>query len=168
MRSFLPLIMVAGCCVSSYGQDVVPTPEPIIAPAIRWPMLPVPLVPLGPPAPMPVMDLSEDRLYIVESDTDFAVVSVPLGIVSITRKNGPWTVFSRFSDGSGDFEERTYAGKCIMLVRPIAKGQVVLVEVSDLVTPDADRVRRTLSVMGPRPPPPVPPNPNPAPKVKNV
>jgi hypothetical protein len=112
---------------------------------------------------MPVMDLSEDRLYIVESDTDFSIVSVPLGVVAVTRKVGPWTVFSRFADGSGDFEERTYSGKCIMLVRPVAKGRVVLVEVADLVTPDVDRVRRTLNVMGPRPPPEPDPDPDPDP-----
>ncbi len=154
MRFLLLSLCLTGFAAAD--EPLVPVPDTTSTPPIRWPMLPSPV---GPPAPIPVMDLSADRLFIVESDTPFTIVAEPQGIVAMSRKTGPYPVFSRFADGSGEFEERVYNGKFIILILAKAQGRVALVEVTDLDTPDADRQRKFLNVMGPRPPPPVPPVP---------
>lgn len=100
--------------------------------------------------------LTTDRLYIVQSDTQLFVRSFPDGIVAVRATEGPQTVFAKFADSDGDYEERVFKAKFLYFVRPIKSGTATLVLVPKGVLSEDEITTQTLDVeagVGPRPPP---------------
>lgn len=118
---------------------------------------------IPPPRPSgPVNTLAADSLYVVDSDVEVAVLSSPAGIVKSETMSGPIRVRAKFADGTG-LETRTFNGKSVTLVEPIASGTVELLIVPMGLKNEAEIVRRTIKVgAAPQPPPsPTPPAPVP-------
>jgi len=148
-------------------------------PAIRFPdVVPAPLPPAPPPKPDPAafIMLNAGELYVVEGDA-FEIRAFPAGKVAIT-KGGPRVVYGKFVGGTGDYEERTFTGPTVAIVRAIANGDITLVVRPGDAKSEADWLERSIrSNVGPQPPPddgkkgipppkPKPPDPKPDPEPK--
>lgn len=170
MRKRTALLVLILLGPAGRAQDLLPTPDPvpdtISENQIRMPVLPAPVGPPLPPTPQPVTEIAEDTWYVIDSEVPLIVLASRVGFVSVTEDEGPMKIRGKFSDGSGKVETRTYQGKHIYTVEVVARGQVELLVVPRGVQEESQILRRTLSVVGPRPPPdpivdpPVPPGPD--------
>jgi hypothetical protein len=117
------------------------------------------------------LKLSPDLLFVIDSDVPVLVLDSPRGLVRLSREAGPLRVRGRFVDRPEVIETRTFAGKHVTLVEPLATGRVELLILPTGATSEDLVIRRTLEIVGgdaPRPPPvpvppPVPPEPKPEP-----
>lgn len=137
--------------------------QPKAAGDVRFPTVPVEVLPTPKPAPNAVMKLSLDQMYVIDADIAVMVFDSPRGLVKIAKQAGPLVVRSRFVDGKG-VETRHYKGKQVYLVEAAATGKVELIVVPVGAVDETAAIRKTLDVdagEGPRPPPePKPPQPD--------
>jgi hypothetical protein len=148
------------------STTVVPVATANAADPIR-----VPLGPMPGPVPGAVLKLTPDVMYVIDSDVAVRVLASPERLVRIVRDTGPLKVRGKFIDGNGKIETRSYIGKFLYFVEPVANGRVELLVIptSEPKPDDSDVIRRVLDVEagdGPRPPPdpdpkPKPPEPDP-------
>lgn len=165
---------VNGACLLLAAAAAVGAAEP----PIRVPSAPVVPQPMpAPPGPDASLRLAGDALYVIDSDLPVIVLASPKGLVSVTQEAGPLRIRGKFVDGLGKVESRTFKGKHVITVEPLATGRVELLIVPQGATKESDVIRRTLDVDagdGPRPPPvppdpkPVPPDPKPKPPTGEV
>lgn len=157
-RAEMVLCLLAGAAVPSVS---FPPPEP----AIRFPTAPAapPPRPAAPPAALG--RLAAGQLYVIDSDVPVADVLVsPEGLVNVTYRPGPVTLYGVFADGSAKPEFRDYKGKHIFLLTAGGTGSADVFVVPEGAK-KGDTIRKRLDVddgTGPRPPPdPTPPGPKP-------
>jgi hypothetical protein len=115
-----------------------------------------------PPPPVVVNVLRMDQVYVIDADKECVVLTRPVGLVKVTSKTGPLTIRDTFIDGKGVKEERTYNGKFLYLIDPVAKGEVeiLVLPVGGTAT---DIISKKVMVGVPDPVPPTPPGPGPKP-----
>ena len=137
---------------------------------LSLPDIRLPMSPPGPePAPVeqqPISTLKADEWYVIESDAPLAVLSSPVGLVSVTEDAGPIRIKGKFADGNGRTETRSYAGPHVYSVEAVKSGTVELILIPVGFT-DAAQIRRqtlTVSGLGPQPPPDPGPGPDPGPQ----
>lgn len=148
-------------------QPPAPKPPGLVVPDVHFPNPPTPSpTPTPNPTPGSAVVLKPGILYVVTASAPIAVLSSPVGVISVTPETGPLTMYGTFSDGTGGFEKRTYIQPNLYIVQAVAKpGSVVtsceLLAVKSLTDPKAiDRQSITTDVPPPVPPPgPVPPGP---------
>jgi hypothetical protein len=114
------------------------------------------------------LKLSPDLLFVIDSDVPVLVLDSPRGLVRLSREAGPLRVRGRFVDRPEVIETRTFAGKHVTLVEPLATGRVELLILPTGATSEDLVIRRTLEIVGgdaprPAPVPPTPPAPDPKP-----
>lgn len=163
MRHLLFTVLVL-CCSLVQAQPKIEEPEPLPPapitqkkPAIRMPMLPPGDVPIPPVA---VTELQSDTWFVIESEVQCIVLASRLGLVSISSETGPMKLRGIFADG-GKVETRSYTGKYLYTVEPITAGTVEILIVPAGATDASTVIRRTLSVLPPKPVPICPPVPVP-------
>jgi hypothetical protein len=170
----LILLLLAAPC---YGYDPPPPP----APAVTLPVLPMPAPPPGPkPVPAPAAGpvvLAADVLYVASSKADCLLLlsttdagKAATDIFRVTPLKGPVTfALSKFVDGSGKRETKTYSDPFIWCVEAIGSGTIEALWVPKTGVADGAVVRQlittnTAPIPPPDPPiPPKPPDPPPAP-----
>lgn len=147
-------------------QPPAPKPAVLVIPDVHFPNPPSPKPDPVPVTPGSAVVLKPGILYVVTASAPIAVLSSPVGVISVTPEAGPLTMYGTFSDGTGSFEKRTYTQPNLYIVQAVAKpGSVVtaceLLAVKSLTDPKAiDRQSITTDVPTPVPPPgPVPPGP---------
>jgi hypothetical protein len=118
--------------------------------------------PAGPsPAPQAVSKLTADRLYVVDSDVELIIKTIPEGVVSKKSASGPKTFVAKFADGGDDYEEREYKGKFLYTFRAVGTGEVTLVVIPAGIKAESEVIMKAIQVeagKGPQPPPgPTPP-----------
>lgn len=111
--------------------------------------------------PDSVVVLTEEMVYVCDSDVDCIVLSSPKNSLKITASKGPITVRGRFVDSPTKIETREFKGPFIWFIEPAEEGKCEL-----LVVPnggkESDVLRRTIVCqLGPRPPPIPDPQPKP-------
>lgn len=148
---------------------------PVVAPGIRLPALPAAAVatppavepePVSPSAPT-IHKLTNDNLYVFDSDVDVIVTSSPLGLVDVKSEDGPLRIRGRFVDNA-NISTRTFKGKRVFIVEPVKSGRVELIVIPNTAKVESDLIRRTIDVdtgvaPEPKPPGPKPPDPIPVP-----
>lgn len=128
-------------------------------------------VPEAPPAPgeNAVTTLDGDQWFVIDSDVECTIKSVPSGLLRVTVETGPIRMKGRFVD-SRVIVTREYRGKFVYTVEAVGKGQTTLVVTPKAgATTDADLQVRMLDVDNtadgckprPKPPTPTPPKPDP-------
>lgn len=155
MRTCLLVLFFASASLAN-----VPAAEP--ANDVRLPDFPTPPPPPA-PSPTDVQKLPTDYLFVVDADTQCAVLCSPAGLVTIAETDGPLRIRARFVGGTGKLETRNFKGKFVYTLEAAAAGRCEIVVVPLGVTNPALILRRTLDVGGVAPLPPVPPGPNPPP-----
>lgn len=118
------------------------------------------------PAPTTGAVLTPDINYIVESEVDGIILARPIGLVKITKEQGPLRIRGKFIDGGNQVETRTYKGPNIFIVDVITSGVVDLSFIPFGFKTESDIISRTVVVdngLSPRPPPDNDPTPKPNP-----
>ena len=183
---FVYFIFYLVLAVTSVAQDDDPTvlkpkPEDTVQPEIIFPMVPVldqkdiaeedSPVPFVPPKPKPgpkfVSSLSEDTLLVIESTLPLLVYDFPEGLVSVEADDGarPMKVKSKFADGTGKMESRTFTSKYLYFVEALKKGEVEMLIIPEGAISKSQSQRHKIVVMGQAPNPPPTPDPDPDPDV---
>jgi hypothetical protein len=112
------------------------------------------------------MSLAADQLYVIDADIACLILTSPAGLVSVTEDHGPVKIRGKFVDGMGKTECRSFQGKAVYTLEPLASGRVEL-----FVVPTGgaakDVIRRTLEVTVEDKPQPKP-TPDPAPSPVNL
>lgn len=122
---------------------------------------PEPIPPEPRPDPNAPLALDGDTLLVVDSDSDLLAWSFPLGVLSVTKEQGPITIRGKFAGGTGKNETRKFAGKHVLVVEAVGNGDVCLLVMPAGATTEADGVvKRIRANVAPRPPP-KPPEPTP-------
>lgn len=132
-------------------------------PSIEFPK---PAIVTPPPAPSPVgvvPVLTPDKVYAVQSESEFILTAIPRDSVKLTPATGPVRVRGVFTDGNGKPEWRTLEGKFIYFVDAVAeKGRVNLIAIPSGAESEEDLVFQLIDLgHGPQPPPDVDPQPDP-------
>lgn len=151
--------------LATFGQDV---PRPVPKPAIRLPELSVPTpTPVSPDA---VQVLKAGELFIVDSDQECFIRQAPPGVLKIKPMVGPRSFYAVFAGGTGEPEERDYAGKFLYVLTAAKTARCELFVIPKGVDADNKILQRTIdSQTGPRPPPdPDPPKPDDGPKADPI
>ena len=126
---------------------------------VRLPSAPQPL-----PSPDAPVTLTEELVYVVDSDVECVVLCSPRGKLRIAPMKGPVTFRGRFVDGIGKVENREFKGPFLYTVEAAEAGPCELIVVPKGGA-EKDVIRRTIiSVVGPRPPPDPQPKPDPQPQ----
>ena len=118
------------------------------------------------PPPTPVVKLTANALYVVESDDPFFLLASPPNLVALSEDAGPLKVRAVFADSDGKTVTRTYKSKHLFIVEAAGVGTVELIAFPQGITDATKIVRKTLYVdngQGPRPPPGPSPEPVPPP-----
>lgn len=142
--------------------------DPAPAPPITFPKKTKPDVQ---PAPLPDAPyvLTGDALYVIDCKVDCVLRAHPANLVAVKKLTGPVTVYSKFSDGSGKLEMRTFAGPTVFVVTATGTGTVNLDVIPVGFKNDSEIQTATVQVdsgQAPQPPPgPGPKPPDPAPVV---
>jgi len=158
---FSTLLMVSDGALTS--QEISPSPDPVVTPTIRLPVVPVLVEPDTPPEPVPASEaistLKPDEWYVVESTRELIVLSSPAGVVDIESAAGPIKVRGLFADGTGKIETRGYRAAFVYFITASSPGKVELILIPAGVSTETDIVRQVLTVsgIGPNPPPVVDP-----------
>lgn len=152
---------LAACAADPIGirvPDAVPVPSPM------------------PPAPTPIpggtLRLTPDVLFVIDSDVDVLVLVSPDGRVGVSHEAGPVKIRGKFIDNPDKTATRTFKGKHVYVLEPVADGQCEVLVVPVGAADAKSVVRRTVDVLtAPQPPPkpvdpviPVPVNPAPIPE----
>ena len=160
MRRFLfvdILITLAGLI----GADPVP-PAPA-QPNIVFPKKTKPDVQPLPDAPYV---LSKGTIYVIDCKVDCILRAHPAHLVEVKKLKGPRDITAKFSDGSGEEEDRTFAGPFIFRLKAVGTGTVE-VDVIPIGAKDESEIKTaTIQVdagHGPQPPPGPGPGPGPKP-----
>ncbi len=161
---YAPSAVVAIALAASSVFAADPPVKPKATAAIRFPVPPPPPPKPNPPVPTPVDPakptvLNAGELYVVEGD-GFEIAAYPKGVVSVKKSAGPVVVFGRFVGGTGDYEEKTFAGPTVAIVRALTSGDVTLVVRPAAAKSEADWIDRVItSNVGPppKPDPDIPP-----------
>jgi hypothetical protein len=155
-----------------------PAPERIdLEPQIIFPTIPVidekdvpeedlPVPPVRPKrGPEFVSALTEDTLLVIESTSPLMVFDFPEGLVSVEADDGarPMKVKSKFADGTGKMESRTFTSKYLYFVEALKKGEVEMLIIPEGAINKTQSQRHKITVMGLSPIPPPGPGPNPEP-----
>jgi hypothetical protein len=155
-----------------------PAPDEISeAPQIIFPTIPVidekdiPEEDLPVPVPRPkrgpefVSKLNEDTLLVIESASPLMVFDFPEGLVSVEADDGarPMKVKSKFADGTGKMESRTFTSKYLYFVEALKKGEVEMLIIPEGAINKTQSQRHKITVMGLSPIPPPDPDPIPDP-----
>lgn len=157
--------LLAVSCGSLTSQDITLPADPVVAPSVILPMVPVLVQPETPPDPLPkpesVSTLKPDEFYVVESTRELIALSSPPGIISIESTTGPIKVRGIFADGTGKIETRGYRSAYVYFITAESPGKVELILIPVGVSTQSDIVRQVLTVsgVGPRPGPDVVPDP---------
>lgn len=153
MKRIALLFLFISTLVPAFGQDKGKEAT------IRFPTI---VTPTPKPMPLAVTKLTDDMLYVIDSDVPIAVLSSPENIVSVTPETGPLRVRAKFVDGTGSVETRQFNGKFLSIVEAKGQGTVELIVVPFGLTKVSDIIRKTIDVDGGQAPQP-PPNPGPKP-----
>lgn len=127
--------------------------------------LPEVLAPNPPPAPSPnsVQVLGADKYYVIDSDVECFIRTVPGGLLSVAVEAGPIKLPTKLLVEGGKTKFKTFSGKFIYLVEAAASGCCELLIVPKGVAADKEIIQRAIDAqVGPRPPPD-PPGPKPKP-----
>jgi hypothetical protein len=113
------------------------------------------------PSPRPVpgstVQLTADSLYVADFAQDGVLLASPPGLVAIAKESGPIKIRSKFADGAGAVETRTYAGPHVWIVESAGTGTVYLTYVPFGPKSAADIKTAIVDVQhGAQPPPPKP------------
>lgn len=111
--------------------------------------------PIDPTAPTVISEVKQNEMYVVESSVKLLTLTSPQNVLLCEEAEGPIKVRSRFSDGNGSFETRTYSSKFIYFFTASDTGgktELILIPVG--VSVETDIVRQLLTVQGLRPNPP--------------
>lgn len=132
-------------------------------PAIRFPSI---MQPVPKPVPISPAKLTGDMLYCVDGDVPFFVVPSVKGLVSIIVKEGPFTIYGRFYDGTDGYMFREFKSKTVAIIQPSGVGKLDILVIPVGATKEEQVIRKCLEVDNgdPRPPPdpdPKPPGPKP-------
>jgi hypothetical protein len=177
LAAFMGLLLAA---VQDEPAVLKPAPDEISkAPQIIFPTIPVidekdiPEEDLPVPVPRPkrgpefVSKLDEDTLLVIESTSPLMVFDFPEGLVSVEADDGarPMKVKSKFADGTGKMESRTFTSKYLYFVEALKKGEVEMLIIPEGAINKTQSQRHKITVMGlsPIPPPDPDPIPNPDP-----
>ena len=109
--------------------------------------------------------LKPGLLYVVTASAPVSVQPGTTGVLKISQKNGPITIFGAFVDSKNGPEDRTYTDPVVYVVQAVGTGASDLIIVRSL-TDDTQTMRQTIATDLPAPvptPPPNPPGPGPAP-----
>lgn len=137
--------------------------EPVAPPPIRFPVLKAATSAVQPaPAPEAVSKLTPDVLFVVESDVDVKFWVSPASLVDVQKLSGPVVVYSKFSDGDGSTEQRTFKAKWVYLLKaPKDKsGTAELIVDPVSSTDESASVRKTVTVESGAPKPAPTPKPD--------
>jgi hypothetical protein len=152
--------------ISEGPQIIFPTIPVIDEKDIPEEDLPVP-VPRPKRGPEFVSALTEDTLLVIESTSPLMVFDFPEGLVSVEADDGarPMKVKSKFADGTGKMESRTFTSKYLYFVEALKKGEVEMLIIPEGAINKTQSQRHKITVMGlsPIPPPDPDPIPNPDP-----
>lgn len=162
MKRFAFLIFALSASITAFGH-FANVHEPTRATAqeqpksvdVRFPTVPVEVVPTPKPAPNAVMKLAMDEWYIIDADVPILLFDSPVGMVKVTKESGPLTLRGRFV-GEVGVKTKKVKGKYIYQVEAAKTGAVELIVVPVGATDEASAIRKTLDVdagEGPRPPP---------------
>ncbi len=130
--------------------------------------------PLGPvsPSPAPVDSailLTQNQLFVVQSDIEFDLIQIPEKSVNISFDTGgdsPYRIRGIFADDPGRTQTRIFKSKFLAIIEPIEgkSGRIELIAVPFGYNKKGSYTKRFVDLgVAPRPPPvpPVPPVPNP-------
>ena len=135
-------------------------PKPVPA-EIRLPEI---AVPNPPPLPSPnaVQTLEADKYYVVDSDVECFVRTLPKGLLTVAVEAGPIKLPTKSLVEGGTTKFKTFKGKFIYLVEAVGTGRCELLIVPKGVAADKEIVQRSIDAnTGPKPPPdPPPPKPD--------
>ena len=162
--------------VASLGlvADQLPvTPPAKVSPFPELPAV-APVTPLTPKVdPAAAIKLTTGTAMIVKHDTPFTLRASPTGIVNITRKAGPLSIYANIVGGKGEADFYDLPEKFVAIVTPMKdekgkgkSGRVELIYSPVGAVDESGDVRRMVDVnTAPIPPPvpPVPPKPDPVP-----
>jgi hypothetical protein len=150
--------------ISEGPQIIFPTIPVIDEKDIPEEDLPVP-VPRPKRGPEFVSALTEDTLLVIESTSPLMVFDFPEGLVSVEADNGarPMKVKSKFADGTGKMESRTFTSKYLYFVEALKKGEVEMLIIPEGAINKTQSQRHKITVMGLSPIPPPDPGPTPEP-----
>jgi len=150
--------------ISEGPQIIFPTIPVIDEKDIPEEDLPVP-VPRPKRGPEFVSALTEDTLLVIESTSPLMVFDFPEGLVSVEADDGarPMKVKSKFADGTGKMESRTFTSKYLYFVEALKKGEVEMLIIPEGAINKTQSQRHKITLMGLSPIPPPGPGPNPEP-----
>lgn len=126
------------------------------------------------PVRMPTADpdpggvrLTQDQLFVIDSDVPLLVFDSPAGLVRVTAEAGPIKIKGLFAGGPPVSQTKTFAGKFVYTVEAADRtGRCELLVVPAGIKDKSEAIRRTIDVgAGPVLPPPAAllPAPKPAP-----
>lgn len=143
------------------AQPALPTPQPwIVAPSVVTPAPAPPPIPT--PSPDAVVSLPADALYVLDiREPCFWMLSRP-DVIRVTQVAGPWSAFAKFVGGSGEMEDKTFAGPVVLRVRSAGNGRVQLTVIKVGAQGPADVFVQTIET-GKAPEPTPAPTPTPEP-----
>lgn len=142
-----------GVSCSVFAQDKARFPERLAPPVALPPKV----------DSAPVTSFKSDEWYIIDTETPGVLLASPEGFVRITYESNADSCKIRyrgkFAGGSGLDEERTFTGKQLIHVEPIANGKCELIFIPFGFKDQKEIIRKTVEVVvqGPRPPPTDPP-----------
>jgi hypothetical protein len=150
--------------ISESPQIIFPTIPVIDEKDIPEEDLPIP-VPRPKRGPEFVSALTEDTLLVIESTSPLMVFDFPEGLVSVEADDGarPMKVKSKFADGTGKMESRTFTSKYLYFVEALKKGEVEMLIIPEGAINKTQSQRHKITVMGLSPIPPPGPGPTPEP-----
>ena len=143
-------------------------PKPV--PSVDAIRLPEVAVPNPPPTPSPdaAQVLEADKYYVIDSDVECFVRTLPAGLVSVAVETGPIRLPSKSLVEGGKTKFKTFSGKYIYIIEAVTTGRCELLIVPKGLQADKEIVQRTIdALVGPRPPPDPPPGPKPDPTPVN-
>jgi len=139
------------------------TPAVPVSPSIRLPVVESPTPPPLPPNSVQV--LPADKYYVIDSDVECFVRTLPKGLLLVAVEAGPIKLPTKSLVEGGKAKFKTYSGKFIYVVESTGDGRVELLVVPKGVAADKDILQRSIDAQtGAKPPPdPVdPPKPEPS------
>lgn len=148
--------LLLAMAAATRSADTPPIRVPDVAP------LPLPTPP-NPAPPGGALRLTQDVLFVVDSDVEVLVLASPEGLVKVTREESPLRIRGKFIDNPAKTVTRKFSGKAVYTVEGVADGTCEILVIPVGATDGKQVVRRTVLVetgVGPQPPP----GPNPPPK----
>lgn len=100
--------------------------------------------------------ITADTVYALDFDADVMVNAYPAGIVNVVKEAGPVKIRARFADGDGAVQTKTFKGKTVISLEPLATGTVTLVVVPVGAKTEAEWKTQSIDVdmgKGPTPAP---------------